>query len=102
LHPLDACCSEHRLRRITIEHELHAAEVLSQIIERARDDDAPVVDDRNAIGDLVHFRDLMGGEEHRHALAGHMRDECLENLLGRYRIESRGRLVEHQQLRAAG
>ena len=53
------------------------------------------------VGDLVHFGDLVRGEEHGHLLAGDVRDQRLQDLLGHRRVEARGRLVEDQQLRAA-
>ena len=97
----DAWRAEHRLRRVAVEHQLDAAEALAQIVERAGHHGAAAIDDRDPIGDLIDFGDLMRREEHGHLLARDVRDERLQDFFGHGGIESRGRLVEHQQLGAA-
>src|SRR5262249_8739882 len=87
--------------RVAFEDELHSAETLPQIVERAADDRAAVVDDPDMVRDLIDFRDLMGGEAHRHAAIGDMADQRLQHLLGHRRIEARGWFVEGQQVGAA-
>ena len=100
MHPLDAWRAERRLRRVAVEHQVDAAELLPKIVERTGHHRAAAIDDGDVIGDLVHLGDLMRGEEHGHLPVGHMGHERLENLLGHDRVESRGRLVEDEQLRA--
>ena len=101
MHARDARCSKLRRRRVVVEHELNSTKVLADFVERAGDDQLPAIDDRHAIGNLFDLRDLMRGEEHRHVLVRHMRHHRLQRLLGHRGIESRRRLVDNQQLRAA-
>src|SRR5262245_1099439 len=98
---LHAGCAERCPGRVAFKDELHSAETLPQVVERAADDRAAAVDDPDVVRDLIDFRDLMGREEYRHAAIGDMADQRLQHLLGHRRIEARGWLVEDQQVGAA-
>src|SRR4051812_2182284 len=65
----DARRLERGRRRLAVEHELHALEALAQIVERAADDGAAAIDDRDSIGNLLDLGNLVRGEEDGHPLA---------------------------------
>src|SRR5690348_11555484 len=88
LHPQDAGSAKRHVGSFRIEDQEDAPIIFAKIFESARDHVAAAINDRQAIGDLLHFCDLMGGEEHRHLLAGHMRHERVQNLLDDRRIEA--------------
>ena len=62
---------------------------------------ASAVDDRDAIGDLIDFGDLVRREEDGHLRGGDVGDQRLEHLFGHRGIEAGRRFVEDEQLRAA-
>src|ERR1044071_3149628 len=101
LHARDVRRAKLRRRRRAVEHELHAAEALAQIVERARHHRAAAVDDDDAISDLIDFGDLMRREKDRHLLARNVTDARLQHSPRHPRIEPRRRLVENQQLRSS-
>ena len=45
--------------RIAVEDQLHAAETRAQVVERAGDDGASALDDRDAIGNLLDLGNLV-------------------------------------------
>ena len=55
--------------------------------------------DGHAVGDVEHLVELVGDEDDRRALLG-QRAQDLEQVLGLLRGQHRGRLVEHEHLRA--
>src|SRR6266571_2102112 len=66
---------------------------------RARRDEAPVVDDGDAIGHAIRFVHVVGREEHGHALGGPEVAHVGPHLIAALRIEAERRLVEKQDLR---
>jgi hypothetical protein len=76
-----------RLRRIAVEHQLNTSVALAQIVKRARHHGPAAIDNRDVIGNLFDLGDLMGGKEHGHLLARHVRDERLQHFLGHRGIE---------------
>src|SRR3954454_8928551 len=60
--------------------------------------EAPIVNDRHPIRDLVQFVEVLADDHDATALPGHV-DEGLADQAGRPRIDSPGRLVHDQQLR---
>ena len=72
-------------------------------VSSAIDPDAtswPVVEDHDAVGDLLHLVELMARDQHGAALAGEVAEEAAQpaDAVG---IEPVGRLVEHEHLRVA-
>ena len=45
--------------RVALEHELNALIVRAKVVERRGNDGLAAIDDRDVIGDLFHFRELM-------------------------------------------
>jgi hypothetical protein len=60
-------------------------------------DDLPGIHEHDPAGDLSRECHLMSDHQHRHAVEGEP-DHGVEHLLDHFRIERRGRLVEHHQL----
>jgi hypothetical protein len=57
-----------------------------------------VVDDRDPLGDLVGFLQVLGGEQHRGAERGDLADQ-LPHVAPAARVQARRGLIEEQQLR---
>ena len=58
------------------------------------------VDDGDVVGNLIDVSEMMRREEHRQVLRRDVRDDRLQDFFAGRRIETRGRLVEHEQLHA--
>ena len=70
------------------------------VVERGAEDDPPLVDHGHMIGHAFHFVQQMGREQDGSPLVGNGADDRLEDVAADNRIEARGRLIQHQQLRA--
>jgi hypothetical protein len=60
----------------------------AQIVERAGNDRLAAIDDRDVIGDLLDFGELMRREEHRRSFGGDVADERLQHFFGHRRIQA--------------
>ena len=69
----------------------------SEIVDGFGGDDAPVADDRHPLAEVLDLVEHVGRQEHRGALGDDLAAEGLELPLDEW-IESRGRLVQHDQL----
>ena len=59
-----------------------------------------MVEDHDVVGELVGLLEVLGGEQHRHAV-GHQAAHDAPQLGAAARVEPGGRLVEEQHLRPA-
>jgi hypothetical protein len=80
--------------------KLHAAILSAQIVECPGHDRASGVDDGDVIRDLVDVGEMVRREEHGQLFRRDVRDDRLQHFFAGRRIETRRRLVEHEQLRA--
>src|SRR6185436_2451926 len=101
-NPHDAGRPQRRLRRFAIEYQLNPAIPLPEIVQPAGHRDLTAFDNRHMVGNLIDFSDLMRREEHAHFRARDVADDRLQDFFGDDRIEARCRLVENQQIGAAG
>ena len=75
------------------------AALAAQVGERALVNDAAGVDDRDAIAQFLHLGELVGAEQHGHALVGQAPDERA-HVAHAGRVQAGRGLVEDQQARA--
>ena len=92
--------SAQRARVVGRAQPVAGAALAAQVGERALVDDAPGVDDRDAVAQFLHLRELVAGEQHRDAFVGEAADQQA-HVAHPGRIEAGRRLVEDQQARAA-
>jgi hypothetical protein len=76
------------------------ADLRFQLVGRAGGDHPAVVDYRDLVGEQVGFFQVLRGQQHGHAAADEASDDVV-HVVAAARIESRGRLVEEQDLRTA-
>src|SRR5436309_8070937 len=72
--------------------------LLLELRRRAGGDNAPMVDHRDAVRHAIRLVHIVGGEEHRHALAAPEAAHVGPHLIAALRIEAERRLVEKQDL----
>jgi hypothetical protein len=99
LDELDAGDSRQPLVRRAFEPELDPPPLrrVSQVVDVPGGDDATAVDDRDVLADVLHELELMAREENG-GTAGRLAAEHLGERAHGEGIESRERLVEHEQL----
>ena len=71
---------------------------LAEVLQCVDDDESPLAEDGEPMGDPLHLRQGVGREEHRATLGTDLFEEGVEALLHE-RVEARDRLVKDQQLR---
>jgi hypothetical protein len=76
--------------------DLGAAQAALQPLGRVERHDAPVVDDRDPVAELVGLLHVVRGEEHGPAVVAQLED-ALAEVARRLRVEAHRRLVEEQQ-----
>ncbi len=99
---LDARPGAHRLQCARVvggAQPVARSALAAQVRERALVDDAPAIDDRDAVAQFLHLRELVAGEQHRDAFAGEAADQ-LAHVAHAGRVEAGRGLVEDQQARA--
>ena len=84
--------------RSTVDHDHLVLRHGDQLAGRLIGDQPAVVDDRDAVAQLLGLLQIMGGEHHRHALVVESAD-IVPELLAKLDIDAGGRLVEHQDRR---
>ena len=70
---------------------------LAEVLQRVDDDEPPLAQDREPVGDPLDLRQRVRGEEHRATLGADLAEQRVEALLHE-RIEAGDRLVKDQQL----
>ena len=96
---------EHRLRPVTLPRagQFHlqdlAADAVLELVPGSLRDHLPPVDDRDPVGQLIGFLQVLGGQQQRRPLAPQLAHDG-PDLVAAARIQARGRLVEEQHLRA--
>jgi hypothetical protein len=89
-----------RARVIGAAQPVAGAPLAAQVREGALVDDPSGVDDRHAVAQILHLRELVTGEQHRDPVVGEAADQQA-HVAHAGRIEPRRGLVEDQQARAA-
>jgi len=95
---------QHRLRPVTLRHagQFHlqdlAADAVLELVPGSLRDHLPAVDDRDPVGQLIGFLQVLGGQQERCPLALQFAHGG-PDLIAAARIQARGRLVEEQHLR---
>ncbi len=84
--------------RGVVEDELDPPVGRTYVIERAVDDDATAIHDRDVIRDLLDVGELVRREQNRAAVVAGLLHENPENLFRRGGIEARHRFVQDQEL----
>ena len=72
----------------------------AQVLDGLGGDEPALLDDRDSVGQALHLVELVRGPEHGPALCCHLAHQPGE-LAAHQRIQARGRLVEHEQVRPA-
>jgi len=70
-----------------------------EVIERGIDDETMLVQEHDARGDALEIRDDVRREEYGGPALGGARHDLAEEIATRDRVEGRGRLIEHQEIR---
>ena len=76
-----------------------AADAVLELVPGSLRDHLPAVDDRDPVGQLIGFLQVLGGQQQRGPLALQLPHDG-PDLVAAARIQARGRLVEEQHLRA--
>src|SRR6185437_8587191 len=94
LHPSDVAW------RLVRADEAEPLVMRLEVVELPADQHLAAIDDRDVIGNLLHFRELVRREEDRSALLGSYGDQLPEHLLDGRRVQTVHGLIENQQLGA--
>ena len=83
---------------VDLDHHRLVLRLGDQLARRLIGDQLAMVDDRDAVAQLLGFLEIMGGQHHRHALPVEPAD-IVPQLLAKLDVDPGGRLVEHQDRR---
>ena len=95
---LDERVAGARIRRR--DFDARAADLLLELRGRALGDDLSAIDDSHAVGQRVGLLEILGGQEHGHALIVSEPRDLRPQSTATLQIEARRRLVEEQDSRA--